>query len=335
MLGRLEPPVRSSQGGADGAGDSAPSPTLLRELHTDLVREKRRSALLVSPILLLAALAWYAAWMEPAQFGGLAILAFVVVATLGRPVYDWIQLRRADPLALYEQEQRDTETRKEELLEHELRMAAVRPVATLSLMALVGVVTLLQFWSGPLSQTVEEAGLVKPAVRAGEWWRLLTASYLHVSLFHVLMNAGALASFAQLIETYDRRMRVPLVYLLAVLGGSVVSTFASQTSSVGASGGVLGLAGYLLILAGRRDGPPRWMRKAVASILISTALMGLAAFMFIDNAAHVGGALTGAAIGFLTARNAKLGAAFGDSAGWAAAAGLLLGAVLTVVLLLV
>ena len=45
--------------------------------------------------------------------------------------------------------------------------------------------------------------------------------------------------------------------------------------------------------------------------------------------------LTGVAIGFLTSRNTKLSAAFGDSAGWAAAAGLLLGAVLTVALLLV
>src|SRR4029077_3256024 len=130
-----------------------------------------------------------------------------------------------------------------------------------------------------------------------QWWRLLTCSYLHGSVMHVVANAGGLMMIGRLIETYDRRMRVPLIYLVSVLGGSVLSTLTFPQSSVGASGGILGLAGYLVVNAGRPSSETReWIRRKMLSILGMTVLIGTAAYSFIDNAAHAGGGLSGAAL---------------------------------------
>ena len=308
------------------------SPRVIRDLHADLVRQKRRSLIQASPLLLLAAFAWLAAITDPARFAGLFFLVFLVFAGIGGIAYEWITLRRVDPMVLYEREQRAAETRKAEQVDHMLKTAAIRPYASLVGVGVLIALTLIQFNSGSLAKTVAAAGLVKPAVAAGEWWRLLTASYLHGSGLHLISNVGALGTIGELIETYDRRLRIPLVYLCAVIGGSVMSTLASPRPAIGASGGVLGLAAYLLVVAGRQSGDtPAWVRRQMLKILAMTALLGIVAYAFIDNAAHAGGALTGAAIGYFTiSRDSDASRITLDSAGWAAAAILWAGAVFTV-----
>ena len=278
--------------------NAPPSPRVLCELHQDLLTQKRRAFLTGSPLLLLALFAWMVAVMDPMRWGGLVLFAVTAIAGVGRVGYEWLSLRRADPLTLYERERVAEEERLQQQTEFVLRSGAVKPLATISIVTCVIAVTIVQFASGPIAHSVEAAGLVKPAVRAGQWWRLLTASYLHGSLFHIFANATALMTLGRIIEMYDRRLRIPLVYLASALGGSVLSTLLVPTPSIGASGGVLGLAGYVFVVAGREpNGAPAWLRKEMVSILASTAVLGIAAFMFIDNAAHLGGALTGAAIG--------------------------------------
>lgn len=332
-FGRLEPGPSSSDKSLPPTPDPPLSPGVIRELHADLVRQKRRTLLKSSPVLLLAVFGWIGAAMDPEHLGGLAFWAFIAVAAIGQVAYEWLKLRRADPMTLYEQEQREDAERRTQLEEHLLRVSAVRPVATVALTACIVLVTLLQFSSGPLVKSIGAAALVKPAVRAGEWWRLLTASYLHGNLVHIASNAGALMVIGRLVETYDHRMRVPLIYLAAVIGGSILSTLASVRPAVGASGGVLGLAGYMLVVAGKQPGgAPAWVRRDMWRILGSTALMGLAAYFFIDNAAHAGGAITGALLGrFAISKRGQsdAGARTLDGLGWIAAAVLLAGAVFT------
>jgi membrane associated rhomboid family serine protease len=336
-LGRIDPPHSVGANVADAAGPdgTSPSPEILRELHDDFVREKRRAFLRASPLLVLAAFAVAAAIVDFRAFGGLLMFASVAVLAIGQIGYRWLSLRRADPLALYEREQRETEQRRVDTYEHAVRASGIKPGATMALIALISIVTLVEFSSGTSAHIIQAAALVKANVRAGQWWRLLTATYLHGNIVHLFANMSALLALGSLIEIYDQRWRVPLVYLLAAIGGSVLSTLATNTTSVGASGGIIGLAGYLLVLGRKQSGaPPAWIQRKMKAVLGTTVLMGLAAFYFIDNAAHVGGALAGAGVG-VALRNVRAdhsGAL--DSIGAVAAAILILGALFTIVRLL-
>jgi len=327
-------PIDPAQGVAvDVRGAAGPSSQVLRELHDDLVRQKRVGFLKASPLLILAGFAYAAAIADFRAFGGLLMFAAITVFAVGQIGYQWLTLRRADPLALYEREQREAEQRRVDQYEHAVRAATVWPVTTMSLVTLISVVTIVGFLSGSFPHMLQAAALVKADVRTGQWWRLLTGSYLHGNLFHLLANMSALMALGNLVEIYDRRWRIPLVYLLAAVCGGILSTLATRTTSVGASGGVIGLAGYLFVLGRKRSGaPPEWIQRKMKSILAATALMGLAAFYFIDNAAHLGGALAGAGVGYVT-RDSRPDAgttAAGDASGVVAAAILILGALFTI-----
>jgi membrane associated rhomboid family serine protease len=95
---------------------------------------------------------------------------------------------------------------------------------------------------------------------------------------------------------------------------------------------VLGLIGYVLVAAGRQPGGmPAWVRREMASMLASTALLGIAAFLFIDNAAHAGGTAAGAAMGYVATRASRDRSLDPwDAAGVAAAIVLAAGAVFTI-----
>jgi membrane associated rhomboid family serine protease len=277
--------------------DRPVTPEVLRELRDDLVRRHRRAFLGASPLLLLALLGWLAAATNPRVFGGFGLLSLIVVLIVGQQGYQWWKLRRANPVVLYEREQRDAAQRREDLIAHQERSAEVLPIASIVLTSTIVVVTAVQFLFAPATWLAAGA-LVKPAVKAGEWWRLLTCTYLHGSLPHISSNAAALFAFARLIETYDRRMRVPLIYLVSAIAGSLLSTVLAAAPSVGASGGVLGLAGYLVAVGRRQGSPlPAWIRQQMLSTIGLTALLGAAAFFLIDNAGHAGGVLAGAALG--------------------------------------
>jgi rhomboid protease GluP len=175
--------------------------------------------------------------------------------------------------------------------------------------------------------------LVKPAVRAGEWWRLLSAGFLHGGVNHLLGNLTGLLAFGTVIEFYDRRARVPLAFLVGVICCSLASTLAMNATSLGASGGVLALAGYLL---GARVGPSGatgWIKRLVQRNLILTAAFGVIGFMFIDNAGHIGGVLGGFAVGVISFRASQRGgdrtARRLDVLGWTSAAILLMTAIFT------
>lgn len=331
MLGRIDPTVRE---------DAPASPQVIRDLHRDLLRQKRRTFLIASPLLLLAVLALVVGMVEPGSVGhrmNLVFLGVVVGSAVAQVGWEWIRLRRTDPLALYEREQRDAERHRGNQFDHLLRSAAVRPVLTLGLLSTIVVVTVIQFVTTPLPTALAISGLVKPAARAGEWWRLLSATYLHGNLLHLFANATALFALGRLIETYDRPLRVPLVYLAAALGGGLLSTLLSDTPSIGASGGILGLAGYLIVVAGRQPGgTPPWIRKEMISVLAWTAVMGIAAYMFIDNVAHLGGALTGAVLGSVAVScDRRVSRQANERAGLMAAAILLGAALFTITRLVV
>ncbi|HEV2146870.1 MAG TPA: rhomboid family intramembrane serine protease [Longimicrobiaceae bacterium] len=149
-------------------------------------------------------------------------------------------------------------------------------------------------------RAVAAAGLVKEAVWAGEAWRLLTGPMLHGGLLHLGMNLAALLVLGRFVEAHAPRWRLPLVFLVAALAGSVLSLLLSPAASVGASGGILGLVGFLGVRAGRRPAefPDDFLHR-IRYAVGATAVLGLLGFAFVDNWAHLGGLLGGAALGWL------------------------------------
>ena len=166
----------------------------------------------------------------------------------------------------------------------------------------------VQFMSG-LDDSITAAGLHKTMVRLGQPWRLLTGPMLHGHVLHIMMNFGGLIALGRMTEVHAGRAYVPLVFLVSALGGSLLSTALVPVGlSVGASGGLMGFTGFLMVLAWRRRPalPPGFFRTVVVDIAI-VALFGLVGYAFIDNAAHLGGFLTGAALGALLVRRVRAG----------------------------
>lgn len=205
--------------------------------------------------------------------------------------------RRMDPRVV------EAET---EAARHDFALAsgsAARGPATFTrnLSYLLLAVGVLQLASGGVEQSIEAAGLVKAEVRGGAWWRLLTAPLLHAGFLHLWFNFAALSAFGQFVEAHTRRVHVLVVFVAAAVAGSVASLLLlPSTTSVGASGGVLGLLGFLIALSHRGTSTlPTGARRALWGTVLLNAVIGMVGFRFIDNAAHAGGFAMGALLGLL------------------------------------
>lgn len=159
------------------------------------------------------------------------------------------------------------------------------------LLALMSLVFVAQWLPG---DSVAAAGLVKHDYLQGEWWRLFTAPFLHGNIVHFLMNMAALAYLGKRLEVFARWPHLVLVFLFAAtVGGEASATYLSATS-VGASGGLMGWLGFLIVfetLHGKLA--PRSARRRLMAGVLLTAFIGLLGYRFIDNAAHLGGLLAG------------------------------------------
>ncbi|MDX2051532.1 MAG: rhomboid family intramembrane serine protease [Polyangiaceae bacterium] len=222
---------------------------------------------------------------------------------------------------------------------HERLLALRRPYFTYALIACISAPSAAQLLAS--GDSIEAAGLVKNLVRDGEWWRMLTGTYLHGGPLHFWMNMSALRAFGAVIEAYSPRTRLPLVYLASALAGSLASfLLLPNASSVGASGGLLGLVGYLMLSAWKRPNEvPPWLKRGALLTLGLTAYLGAFGAGFIDNAAHAGGALMGVLLALLAVdreshTQGPLKRAVLEAMGWASVVVLLVGAVLSVLLVL-
>jgi len=160
----------------------------------------------------------------------------------------------------------------------------------LGLFVLVGVAQLWVLYGRGVSSI--GAGVLKPNV---EWWRYWTAAFLHGNILHWVMNTSALLFLAKRVEVLARWPHLVTVYCFCLLAGGYASVLWNPAQpTVGASGAILGLLGFLLVFESRHQRlVPRSARKRLLAGLGMTALMGLLGFSFIDNAAHAGGLLAG------------------------------------------
>ena len=133
-------------------------------------------------------------------------------------------------------------------------------------------------------------------VAEGEWWRLITAGFLHAGLMHLLFNCLALYTLGTPFEALYGRTRYAILLLISLMAGSYASiTFNAENQvSVGASGAIFGLFGALLVV-GRRLGADT--RSTLTLLAINTAIA--IAIPNIDWRAHLGGLAGGVVVATL------------------------------------
>ena len=186
------------------------------------------------------------------------------------------------------------------LIRFETWLAMQKALVTRIMLGLILTVALAQaYFDGSIMtfhETVKQAGLVKQDYFTGEWWRLFTAPTMHGGIIHLVMNALALLYLGKRVEVFARWPHVPMVFLFSALVGGEASARFMQTTSVGASGGLMGWLGFLLVFETLHSKlVPRSARRRLVGGVLITGLIGLVGYRFIDNAAHIGGLVAGMA----------------------------------------
>jgi membrane associated rhomboid family serine protease len=245
------------------------------------------------------------------QAGSLALITFFGIFFGAIPLYQsWSGLRDFDKFRL------DTTSAATPIDRYAAWVETRSDTMTRWLLGVITVIgvcqILVQYWLRPWPYSVNMppydvpsvvlAGLLKENARHGQWWRLFTAPLLHANLVHFMFNAAALFGLGRLMEALAGKHRLATVFALSAVGGSLLSLWTAPRSiSVGASGGLLGLIGYLMALGCLRKAilPPGFIKMFALNVAL-VAVMGIAARSMIDNAAHLGGFLTGLSIGALT-----------------------------------
>lgn len=147
----------------------------------------------------------------------------------------------------------------------------------------------------------------RPLVADGQWWRLLTSVFLHGGIMHLVSNMFGLYIVGLFLEPVLGKTKYLLIYLATGIFASLNSIWwHDATVSVGASGAIFGLYGLFIALLLFKVFPPHLSKAFLTFSLIFVGynlLMGLMGG--IDNAAHIGGLLSGFIIGSLISSSLK------------------------------
>jgi rhomboid protease GluP len=138
-----------------------------------------------------------------------------------------------------------------------------------------------------------------PLISMGEWWRLVTAMFLHGGLLHIGMNSWVLYDLGPSVEALYGRAKFLVLYIFTGVSGFVASYLISPNSiSIGASGAIFGLIGAMITYGYRNR---RSVGDSARNMYVRWAVYGLV-FGFLvpglDNAAHIGGLIGGIAFGW-------------------------------------
>jgi rhomboid protease GluP len=199
-----------------------------------------------------------------------------------------------------------------------------QPVVTWALLAVTIGIGISMYLFGQEELWLNLFALDKAGVQDGEYWRLASPVLVHGSLLHLGFNMYALWIIGPTVETLYGSPRFLFIYLACALAGSTASyVFSPALFSVGASGAVFGLFGVLLVAD--RVHKPALTRNARNLTMQIGALIAINLFIGftipgIDNAAHIGGLLAGAWLGFILVPNGATLATFWSRPGDRAAA---------------
>jgi rhomboid protease GluP len=135
-------------------------------------------------------------------------------------------------------------------------------------------------------------------MRAGRWWTLFTAIYLHAGLLHILFNVLWIRQLGPAVEELYGPARTAVIFTLSGVAGFAVSNAVGIPLTVGASGSIFGLLGAIVAYGRRRGG------AFGAMVLRQYGMWALVLFAFgffvasVNNFAHAGGFVGGLACGY-------------------------------------
>lgn len=171
----------------------------------------------------------------------------------------------------------------------ELWLSTQQARTTIILCGLIIAVFVVQFFT----KGIADAALDKSRYPI-EKWRLFTGPFLHGNILHLGMNLSALWYLGRRVEILARWPHLALVFLLSIIGGGSATLAWIKAPSVGISGAVCGLLGFLLVFEFlHQQLVPKPARQRMLGILFSLIVIGFFGFALIDNAAHFGGLVTG------------------------------------------
>jgi rhomboid protease GluP len=172
--------------------------------------------------------------------------------------------------------------------------------------------------------------LWKPAILSGEFYRLVTAMFLHAGLIHIGFNMMVLMDIGPVVEEVYGSARFLFLYTTTGIAGFILSAFTPfrphPALGIGASGAILGLVGLMIAITTRRGGSAmQALRSRLISWVVSIFVFGFI-MSGVDNWAHGGGLLSGFLLGKVIADREPMNPAelkLGQALGWAATAVLL------------
>ena len=154
----------------------------------------------------------------------------------------------------------------------------------------------------PLTKDLMQFGALRyQEVMAGEYWRILTAGFIHIGIIHLIMNLFSLIITGSIVEAVIGRWRFLLLYLVTLIGGNINSLYWSHTgASAGASGAVFGLMGWMIsqiILNKKDEGDGSRLAYIIIVLVFGGVTLVVGLFNNSNNAAHLGGMAVGILMG--------------------------------------
>jgi rhomboid protease GluP len=176
-------------------------------------------------------------------------------------------------------------------------------IGTNALIFLLMWITGAGIWEPGTDVLIKWGANYKPMTTGGEWWRLFTCIFVHIGIVHLLLNMYALLMIGNYLEPMLGRLRFTVAYVCTGIIASITSLWWHQDPivSAGASGAIFGLYGLFLALL-TTNLIPHSARKAllqsIGIFVLYNITYGLRS-QTVDNSAHIGGLLSGLAIGYL------------------------------------
>jgi len=136
-----------------------------------------------------------------------------------------------------------------------------------------------------------------PLIYTGQWWRLVTAVFLHRDLIHIGFNLLCLFRLGPEVESLFGTAKFLVIYLVTGVAGFMLSLWSSLGSSIGASGAILGLIGVVLVVSFRYGSAGKQYRAMLWQWLLYILIISL--LPGVDMAAHLGGFISGVALGLV------------------------------------
>lgn len=193
---------------------------------------------------------------------------------------------------------------RKDAMETDAILEPKKPVVTIGLLIVIGLIYLYGFMTDG-NALIGNFGIQRDLIRAGQVYRLLTGTFVHIDLIHLLCNGYALYIVGSMVEGYFGKNKFILIYLVSALTGSLLSIAMSSTFSIGASGAIFGLLGSLLYFGYHYR---VYFGSVILSRIVPIIIINLAiGFMIsdIDNFAHIGGLIGGFLISKAVGINSK------------------------------